>query len=73
MHDDLKHLCIIIVIIAIICTSIMLHNYQFFLVVEMIKIKSNKFGDYNTMLLSIPQETIGITQPRHLLIFTREN
>lgn len=51
MQVDLIPLCIVIVIIAIICTSVMSHNYQFFLVVGIIKIKSSsKFGGYDTVL-----------------------
>lgn len=61
---DIFMYCNIIVIIAIICTSIMSHNYQFFLVVGIIKIKSSsRFGDCHTVL-SISQKTVGIIHRR---------
>lgn len=45
-------------------TSVVSHNYQFFLGVGIIKIKSSsKFGDYNAISSSISQNTIGIIHP----------
>lgn len=42
-----------IVIVLIICTSFMSHNYPFFLVIEIIKIQSlSKFDDYKILLHS---------------------
>lgn len=42
-----------IAIIVIICTPNMLHNYSFFLVVEIKFWSLGKFDDCNTILLSI--------------------
>lgn len=43
-----------IAIVAVISTSIVFHNYHFFLVVGVIKFQSlSKFDDYTTILLSV--------------------